>query len=1295
MTNAETRSSESREPLEKLAEEFVERLRRGEAVSVEDYTVRHPKLAEEIRKLFPTLVAMEHVGDRARDTVASGERRQESQEQLRRVGEYEIVREIGRGGMGIVYEAEQPSLGRRVALKVLPAHRLGDRRHAERFEREVRAAARLRHPRIVPVYATGSDGGIPYFAMQYVPGRCLQEVLADVQKLRRDRVGDALLVNVVGPDSFPVGTSEAAVAAESTTAAGGAGEAARSESKNATTHVEDDPSTTSRRRPLYYRNVAEMVIGLTEALDYAHTEGVLHRDIKPSNILLEAGGNVWLTDFGLAKDDSSDDLTRTGEVLGTLRYLAPERLRGWCDPRSDVYSLGLTLFELVTLEAAFPGADQAGVVRAIEEREPPRPRQLDRDVPRDLETIILKAIEKAPERRYQTMRELGDDLRRFVNGEPVRARRASLWDRGAKWVRRHQGVSILLVVLLLVAAAGATASTFFVLREARRADEEFSEKNKALRRSEGLRLSARSALAKESDPGLALLLAIEGARRHPGREANAALYGALESLDELRVFTGHKKPVVHAQVSVDGRRLLTVSNGSIRLWDMASGEELRSYGYRDTMRVALAPGGESFFGVCWIVSQLREWDIASGELVSQSDPLRFRNLVHFLPRGDGTYEQRTMRSFASVGAAYFSPDARRLALVGKAGALELFDRENTKRIASPSPKKGLVAWRGSGNLLYFTDDGKLLTVDAESGSVESTVELEDLGSPTAVAAGPNGFVAAADGPDIRIFDKNGSLAGVLRGHTRAVRALAFDGDGARLISGADDTAARIWDVTRRDPLHELRGHAGAVLHVVFLSGGDRVLTTSADGTARTWEPGRWNRRHLVRDVDVPGGVERTFTWSGDNSILFEDSTSDVRFWRPGTGRPSVLLRASGQKRLCAYTGLSDRSGESVAVWGDASIALWNVAGEPKVLWHERLGPGVKTGFDFVCFSPSGDRIALGFDHNNEFVVDVRETATGSREVRFPIAGRPDGWPTIAFTPSGKRLVWGSASGRITICDISSGDAVTIPGQWMTYLEGDAPLFTPDRSRVVTVRYEDESHDRAQSILVSDSESGETREEIPMPLRGSELRFDGGVFDAEGRYLALREGDDDEGDDDTARVSLLDAQAGTWRWSVTVDSGVVGLHFMERARYLVITTVDGRAMLRAVLDSSMEEIRVGLDASAQCLSTDLEGTVLAAACDDGAVRLWDMEPRECIAVLDGHLGGAVHVEFNPTGERFITVDKDGTARVWPLDPLREAKRVRTRSLTPAELEEAPSLDRLRPTSGDHTPGPFMKDRRETP
>ena len=450
---------------EVLAAEFMERLRRGEHPSISEYTARYPDLAEDIRGLFPTIVATERLkGSRERPSNGSVSLGAAS---LERLGDFRIIREIGRGGMSVVFEAEQESLGRRVAVKVLPRQALLEPKHLRRFHREARIAANLHHTNIVEVFGVGEQAGFHYYVMQYIHGVGLDRVISHLAKVagpdRTDRPPEAALsAKTTGPDSEIL---EAAVRQL----------------------LGDEEVSPSRRYawPHYWQGVARIGLQAADALHYAHTQGTLHCDIKPANLLLDASGVVWLTDFGLAKATRSEEVSLAGDMVGTLRYMAPERFRGQADLRSDIYSLGLTLYELLTLEPAYEDTDPSRLIRRITHEPPPAPSASNPQIPRDLETIILKAIAQDADHRYLSAGALADDLRCFLEDRPIQARRVGPLERLGRWCRRNKAVAglagttlFLLILVAVIASVGYVRTKTALQGEADQRDK--AEANAAL-----------------------------------------------------------------------------------------------------------------------------------------------------------------------------------------------------------------------------------------------------------------------------------------------------------------------------------------------------------------------------------------------------------------------------------------------------------------------------------------------------------------------------------------------------------------------------------------------------------------------------------------------------------------------------------------------------------------------------------------------------------------------------------------------------------------------------------------------
>jgi serine/threonine protein kinase/WD40 repeat protein len=502
--------------LERLAAEFIERQRQGEHPPLSEYINRHPDLARDIRDLFPALVQLEKLKP-AGDVTGAFEPAAPSSDgpPRERLGDYRILREVGRGGMGVVYEAEQESLGRHVALKVLPAAALLNPTYLERFRREAKAAARLHHTNIVPVYGVGECDGVHFYAMQFIHGEGLDKVLADVRHLRQ-RPGEAptklpsersvahgLLTGQFAPLT-PAGSGELPARAEPSVPSG---------------------LSVSGPEAEYCRGVARIAVQVAEALAYAHHQGVLHRDIKPSNLLLDAQGTVWVTDFGLAKAEGADELTHTGDIVGTVRFMAPERFDGHSLPQSDVYALGVTLYEMLTLRPAFDDTNKAKLVEKVLHEPPTAPRKLDPRIPRDLETVVFKCLAKEPGQRYARADDLAEDLRRFLADRPIRARRATVAEQAWRWCRRNPAVAtlsgVLLLALLLLAVGGVTMSL---------------QLKGALKQAQDDRDNALRAQRTSKEQEFESLLSDAKARRFSGRLGQR--FGTLAAIRKAAVLAG-------------------------------------------------------------------------------------------------------------------------------------------------------------------------------------------------------------------------------------------------------------------------------------------------------------------------------------------------------------------------------------------------------------------------------------------------------------------------------------------------------------------------------------------------------------------------------------------------------------------------------------------------------------------------------------------------------------------------------------------------------------------------------------
>lgn len=843
-----------------LLDEFVSRHRKGEHPSVTEYVQRCPELADDIRELFPAVVMMERVGE-AEPDASQSQRVTADGTAIERLGEYRILREIGRGGMGIVYEAEQETLGRHVALKVLPYYAVMDERHLKRFRREARAAAQLHHSHIVPVFGVGEHDGVHFFAMQFIHGKGLDEVLSEVRELRdrhpagispeqlqesfalsaaatdggesgENSASSARLVSAAGEQTSP--PRETSSPPDGVPAAEGAPTAVSVEEETRPAPAELDASTSAvfssetevssvgTGQP-FYRSVADIALQVAQALSYAHEHGVLHRDVKPSNLLLDQKGTVWVTDFGLAKT-SGDDLTHTGDFVGTLRYMAPERFRGWSDPRSDVYSLGLTVYELATLEPAFHETDRARLVREVTQASPTQPRKIDRQIPRDLETIILKATGRESDARYQTADEMADDLRRFLSGKPIVARRSSIIERGVLWCRRNPvvaGLMTMVASLLLILAVGSGLAAI-------RLNERNEQVQANLLRAQGAESSEREARKLATRRLFDAYLAQARAGRWSGRAGRR--FGSLEALSNA------SKLIPELKLGPDAvRELRNEVIACLALVDVKVEAE-----WQDTSPHPSSHPNGGFdrsverYAHLDKTGEIAIWNLKTqavqyhlpGRWLSQNEGLPF---VRFSPDGrfvaavgEGEDGQRILRLWklrpvklliatSAGGHEYecniaFASDSGRLAFVNPDGELILHDitKNESSRLCTLEHSTDSMAFSPDGREIAVAQGTQLRVINLTTGTSQTgwhhhdtvfSVDWSNHGRQLATASGTSVFIWSRDTDSSPQF--------ICEGHTSNPRTVSFSLDDRLLLSSGWDLTTRIWDAARGTQLVQI------------------------------------------------------------------------------------------------------------------------------------------------------------------------------------------------------------------------------------------------------------------------------------------------------------------------------------------------------------------------------------------------------------------------------------------------------------------------------------------------------------
>jgi len=478
-------SRDEQQRLTEILDRYLRGLENGLPPDPDKLIAEHADLAEPLGAYLQNLTRLHEVAAAfGHPCEASGENRP-ADEGERRLGDFVLVREVGRGGMGVVYEARQVSLDRRVALKVLPFAAVLESHQIARFKNEAQAAAQLHHPNIVPVFAVGAERGVHYYAMQFIDGQPLDRAI-EALRVARGQPPRAAAHSFVESENLASATAEAA--------------------------APDRSSYLSQvwpSRQAYFRTVMRLGIEAADALHAAHEYGVVHRDIKPSNLLVDGDGKLWITDFGLARCQSDHSLTRSGEVVGTRQYMSPEQALGQgalVDQRTDIYSLGATLYELLTLQPASRAPDGQALRRPSDPQEPVRPRALEPQLPPDLETVVLKAMARHRDERYLTARDLADDLRRVLDGKPTVARPPTVIDRALKFARRHRRLAGGAAAAALVVVIGLATSALLLNRERAKTERSYLRAERHFREAQevvdhfGSRLAERLAEVPGAEP---------------------------------------------------------------------------------------------------------------------------------------------------------------------------------------------------------------------------------------------------------------------------------------------------------------------------------------------------------------------------------------------------------------------------------------------------------------------------------------------------------------------------------------------------------------------------------------------------------------------------------------------------------------------------------------------------------------------------------------------------------------------------------------------------------------------------
>lgn len=1110
------------------------------------------------------------------------------------IGGFRLVRRLGRGGMGLVFEAEEVALrDRKVAVKILPLEFAVDSQAIDRFKREAEIAGSLEHPNIVPVYAVGEELGYYYYAMKYVDGSSLAQAIAAAKRYepeaqkRRPKDADPRATVASGA------RAEAAVLLYAEV-----GEDPDDTTVSSLSEM-GPPDALAERR---FQRAAEMIAQAAEGLAYAHQKTVIHRDIKPGNLMIDERGNVLIADFGLATDVQSQTLTLSGSLMGTPAYMSPEQIaaqRVPIDHRTDIYSLGATLYELLTLKPPFEAETREKLIHHILVKEPKRPRAHSRRVPRDLDTIAVKALEKDPDRRYPSAGEMAADLRRYLAGEPISARPVGPIVRVMKHLKKHRAAAASVLtagVLALTAIVLATGISFMTIARERdsalrsrdaaeQAEREATDARdvaeQAVHEAEQARQTAEEAEhqaavqrdhalheAYHANIGLVDQKIRQGQLQHAAHLLNACPsqlrsweWRLLKRLShpEVLALKGRETTIGSTKLSPDGKWLASGAfDGTVTVWDLHAAREMRSLvthheSPSKTTMLVLALSADGL----WVASGARDgivkiWDVRSGR------------------------EVLTLQGHCGwITALAFSVDAKLIASASTDSTVKIWDAETGRNALTLQGHQGTV------DAVAFSPDGERVASGAGGGIVKvwdagvghkvldlgafgvMEEDADPLKTISAIAFSPDGRrIVGAGLPSMGVRDaETGRHVSKLCESSRAllgsVLSVAFSPDGERIVSGSVDKSVRVWHAATGRKVLTLRGHNAPVADVAFGAGGLLVASASLDNAVKLWHADpQWVRQTVVGHS---GNVDAVAFSPDGRKVASGSWDKTVKVWDAETGRELMTLAGHGN-----YV-------------------------------------------SSVAFSPDGERIVSGSWDNTLKVWDVE---TG-RDV-LTLQGHDGPVEAVAFSPDGRRLASGSYDKTVKIWQMEAGrDVLTLQGH-----DGrvEAVAFSPDGCRIASGSCDN-------TVRLWDADSGV-------------------------EVLTLR-----------SRDTVTEWDVEGWKQVTRRRVFDVGLAVAFSPGGKRIVSAHHKTV--RVWDAKTGQKNLTLTGHARTVSSvaySPDGKRIASGSCDNTVRLWDADSGRELLTLQAHDDFVTAVAFSPDGCRLASGSSDETIRIWDARPPHESAEV---------------------------------------